>query len=128
MQFEKAYQELLKGKKIRRKEWEHFMHLRYQNGNVKTYKGEYTHFYNTSNIIMSNDWIVIDGDGKALTFLEALEELRQKKKITSKKMIEDNIDAFLFIDKNQFAMCKAVEFDFMPTFECFNAVDWEIMK
>jgi hypothetical protein len=128
MNFEKAYRELLKGKNIRRKEWEHFMHLRLIEGKIKTYRGEYSHFYSTSNMILSNDWLVIDGDGKELTFLEALEELRQKKKLTSKRMVEDNIDAFIFIDKNQFAICKAIEFDFMPTYECFNASDWEVMN
>jgi hypothetical protein len=128
MNFDKAYKELLKGKKIRRKEWEHFMHLRYVDGEVKTYKGDYTHFYKTSNIVLSNDWISLDGDGRELTFLEALEELKNKKKLTCKQWIEDKLDAFIFIDKNQFAMCKAIEFDFMPTFECFMATDWEIMN
>jgi hypothetical protein len=32
------------------------------------------------NILTTNDWLVVDGDGIELTFLEALEELKQKKK------------------------------------------------
>lgn len=128
MQFEKAYKELLKGKKIRRKEWETFMHLRFQNNEVKAYKGDYTHFYNNANILISDDWMVLDGDGKVLSFLESIEELKNKKKLTNKKWLEEKLDKFIFIADNQFTMCTAVEYEFMPTWEDLMSSDWEVMQ
>ncbi len=128
MIFEKAYKELLKGKKIRRKEWDKFMHLRLIDDDIKTYKGEYTHFYNNAKILISSGWLVVDGDRKELTFLEALEELKNKKKLTNKDWVEKGWDKFIFVDENQLAMCTAIEFDFMPTYLCLIASDWEIMN
>lgn len=129
MQFEKAYEELLKGKKIRRKEWEHFTHLRLAGKEeVKTYKGEYTEFYQNSNILVSNGWIVLDGDGEQMPFIDALQELKLKKKITNIDWLEKGYDKFIFIDHNKLAMCTAIEFDFMPTYQCLLATDWEIMR
>ncbi len=128
MQFDKAYKELIKGKKIRRKEWELYMHLRYIENEVKTYKGEYTHFHDKASILISVDWLVVDGDYKIITFVEALEELKNKKKITRKIWIDEKIDRFIFISDNQFTMCSAMECDFMPTWQCLIASDWEIMQ
>lgn len=125
MNFEKAHKELLSGKKIRRKEWEPLMHMRMVEGEVVTFRGEYSSFYQNPNILISNKWKVVDGDDKELTFLEALEELKNRKSI---RMDVWDSDCFLFIDKNQFACCKPVEFDFMPSYLELLAQDWEILK
>lgn len=124
MNFEKAHKELLSGKKIRRKEWDHLMHLRLVGKDIKTFKGEVTNFYGNTNILISSKWKVVDGDGTELTFLEALEALKQKQCITR----EDIADGFIFVDNNQLAYCKPIEYDFMPTFKCLCSNDWEIMK
>jgi hypothetical protein len=126
MNFQEAHEELLKGKKIRRKEWEPFMHLRLIDKEVKTYKGEYTNFYASADILIDNNWLVIDGDGSYITFIQALEELRSKKSLTNKAW--EGKDCFIFLDKDQIAMCKEVEFDFMPTYKCFMSLDWEVIK
>lgn len=128
MNFEKAYAALLKGKKIRRREWDPYMHLRFIDGDVKTYKGEYTQFYNNAKILISIGWKVLDEEGDYLNFLEALEQLKNKKKLTNLEWIENNQDKFIFIDQNQIVMCTAVEFDFMPTFQCMTSNDWEILN
>jgi hypothetical protein len=128
MQFDKAYRELLKGKKIRRKEWEHLQHMRLIEGTIKTYRGDYTHFYQDANILISTGWIVLDGDGTELTFIEALEELKAKRKLTCKQWIEEKKDKFIFVDQNNLAMCTAIEFMFMPTYQCLLAQDWELMS
>lgn len=124
MNFEKAHKELLAGKKIRRKEWEPNMHLRLVGENIKTFKGETTYFYSDGNLLLSKGWKVVDGDAKELSFLEALEELKLKKYITRDGMD----DGFLFIDNGQFAVCKPIEYAFMPTFKCLCSNDWELMK
>jgi len=128
MNFEKAHKELLAGKKIRRKEWEPLMHMRIIDGYVKTFKGEYTNFYNDANIITTNGWLLVDSDNTELTFVEAIEQLKAKKQLTRKDWLEEQSDKFIFIDHNRIAMCKSVEFEFMPTWECLNSDDWQIMK
>lgn len=124
MNFDKAYKEFLAGKKIRRKEWEPYMHLRLIDGHVKTFKGENVSFYGSPDILLSNDWMVVDGDEKKLTFLEALEELKQKKYLTREK----DCNSFLFVDNGNLALCRQVECEFTPTFKCLCSNDWEILK
>lgn len=129
MNFDKAYKELIAGKKIRRKEWEPLMHMRIINGCVKTYKGEYTNFYADASVIISNGWIIVaDDDKKELNFLQAIEALRNKLVITHKDWLEEKTDKFIFIDHDKIALCKSVEFEFMPTWKCLNSDDWQIMK
>jgi hypothetical protein len=128
MNFEKAHKELLAGKKIRRKEWETLMHMRIIDNVVRTFKGEYTNFYEDAKVLTTQGWLVIDGDGKELSFVEALEELRNKKCLTHKDWVEKKSDIFIFIDHDKIAICKSVQFDFMPTWKCLNSNDWEILK
>lgn len=124
MNFERAHKELLAGKKIRRKEWEPFMHLRLMDGEVKTFKGENINYYGDARLLISTGWRVVDGDDKLFSFIEALEELKQKKAITC-----DNLnDGFLFIDQGNLAICRPIEYDFMPSFKCLCSLDWEIIK
>lgn len=125
MEFTKAHKHLLDGKKIRRKEWEPLMHLRIMDGNVTAFRGEYSNFYDKPDFLISNKWKVVESDGKELTFLEALEELKNKKAITRDDW---EVDSFLFVDKGNLAICKPVQFDFMPSFTEMCANDWEILK
>jgi len=125
MIFEKAHAELVKGKKIRRKEWEPLMHLRVLDGHVIAFRGEYTNFYDAPDFLLSDKWLVVDGDRKELTFLEALEQLRSKKCLTRDDWKED---AFLCVDNGSLAICKSGQFDFMPSFKEMGESDWEILK
>lgn len=124
MNFEKAFKELLAENKIRRKEWESFMHLKFHDGTIKTFKGEYTNFNADADILISKGWLVIDGDGTELTFIQAIEQLKNKKSITHKDWIEQ----FIFVDSDQIALCRSVAFEFMPTYKCLCSNDWEIMS
>lgn len=124
MNFNKAYQALLDGYKIRRKEWEKLRYLIIKSDKVIAYQGEYTCFYNNPSILISTGWRVVNGDNKSISFIEAIEELRNKKYITR----DDIGEAFLFIDNDQITLCKPIEFVFMPTWKCLNSTDWEIFK
>ena len=124
MDFSKAYKEMMSGKRIRRKEWEPFMHLKIDGAAIKAFKGENIKFYSSSEILLSKNWKVVGGDGKGLSFLEALEELKQKKYVK----MENMENSFIFVDNGEFAMCRQVEYEFMPTFKCLCSSDWEIMK
>lgn len=128
MTFDDAFAELMLGKKIRRKEWEHLTHMRLIDRVVKTYRGEYTNFHSNCNVITSNGWLILNGDGKNMSFIEALTELKNKKFLTHIEWLENKIDKFIFVDNDQIATCSAVEFVFMPTYKCFCATDWEVMK
>ncbi len=123
MNFEKAYKELIAGKKIRRREWEKLRYLQLKD-KVIAYQGEYSQFETDPNVLVSAGWKVVDGDGASMTFIEALEQLRNRKCITTDAMGE----SFIFIDSDQITLCKPVEFIFMPTWQCLNQNDWEIMK
>jgi len=125
MQFDKAHKELLSGKKIRRKEWEPLMHLRIMEDSVVAFRGEYSNFYDKPDFLISSKWKVLEGDGKELNFLEALEELKNKKAITRDDW---EVDSFLFVDKSNLAICKPVRFDFMPSFNEMCQNDWEVIK
>lgn len=125
MQFEKAHAELLKGKKIRRKEWESLMHLKMVDDHVVAFRGEYSNFYGKCDFLISDKWKVIDGDNQELSFIEALEALKNKKAITRDDW---DIDSFLFVDKGNIAICRPVKFDFMPSYTEMCSQDWEVMK
>lgn len=124
MNFEKAMKELYAGKKIRRKEWGHLMHLRFIDGKVIAFRGEITQFNEDPNLLITTGWKVVDGDGTTMTFIEAIEQLKAKKCMTQDNMGE----AFIFIDNDNVALCKPVEFNFMPTWKCINSDDWSVMK
>jgi hypothetical protein len=125
MNFEKAYRELLQGKNIRRKAWEPLMCLSFVDGSIRAFRGEHSNFYGDLTMLMAGGWKVLDGDNKEITFIEAIEELKNKKWITNVKW-GDHI--FIFVDGEKLAICKPVEYDFMPSFKCFCSQDWEVMK
>lgn len=133
MKFENAYKEMLEGKKIRRKSWDKFQHIKYvpatdkQDATVRTYKCEFNNFFGQPSMLISDGWLVVDGDGKELTFIEALEQLKNKKELTNKVWVKGGKDYYIFVDGNKFASCSAVESDFMPTYACLTSSDWEIM-
>lgn len=124
MNFDKAIKELIAGKKIRRKDWEELRYLQMDEGKVIAYQGEYTEFYNDADVLLSTGWLVVDGDGTSMTFVEAIEHLRAKKCITKESMGE----SFIFINHENLTMCKPVPFMFMPTWKCLGSQDWEVMK
>lgn len=128
MIFEKAYKELKEGKRIRRKSWEPLMHMVILEDQIKTFKGEYSNFHAQGNVILSKGWRVIEEDGttgKEIDFVAVLEELKSKKRITHDSW---KSYTFLFVDGDKLAVCKPIEYDFMPTYKCFCSNDWEVMK
>ena len=125
MNFEKAHKELLSGKKIRCKEWEPLMHVKLINDKAVTFRGEYSAYYVNAEILISKGWKVIDGDNSELNFVEALEELKLKKSIRKGDWPDGQ---FLFVDKDQLAICKPVEYDFMPSWKDMIGSSWELIK
>lgn len=124
MNFEKAFKDLKAGKRIRRKEWEPLQFMVMEDKKIVTYRGEYSNFYGDVNLMLDEGWYV-DGEDKDLNFVEVVEALKIKQKVRNRKW---NPDCFIFIDKDKIAICKPVAYEFMPTYQCFCASDWEILK
>jgi hypothetical protein len=124
MNFENASKELFEGKKIRRKEWEHFMHLKIVDDLVQTFKGENITFFGDAKILTTHGWRVVGWDGEPMSFVQSLEQLKQKKSVT-----HDILDGgFLFVDQGNLAICRPVKYDFMPSYKDFCSNDWEVVK
>jgi hypothetical protein len=124
MNFQKAYTELLEGKKIRRKAWENQTHLRMIEGEVIAFLIEHVSFYDNVNVLISDDWHLSDND-KPLTFIEALEELKLGK-VVRREDWPDN--KYLLVTNGELSICRPVECAFMPTYKCLCASDWESFK
>jgi len=124
MNFDDAFVQLKAGKKIRRKKWEPLMHMKIIANEVVTYKGESFGLHSDADILLSKDWYVIDNEDIKFTFVESLQELKKKKMISRESLN----GGYVFIDNGQLAMCKPIEYEFMPTFDDMCSIDWEIMK
>lgn len=125
MNFEKAYKALLNGDSIRRKEWESLMHIKKIKDIVKTYRGEYTNFYADTRVLISDGWFLLDDPSKEMNFIDVIEALKAKKQVKHKSWEDQR---FIFLDKDKIALCKAVEYEFMPSWLDLTSVDWELMK
>jgi hypothetical protein len=125
MNFEKAYNELLQGKNIRRKSWEPLMHLSLREGEIKAFRGEHSSFYGELSMMMTTGWRTVEDGPQRLTFIEAIEHLKNKNRITHESWKEH---VFIFVDGENIAICKPVEYTFMPSFKDFCSQDWEAMK
>lgn len=124
MNFENAMKELLEGKKIRRKEWEPFMHLKIIDDLVQTFRGENIEFFADAKVLISTGWRLFgDGNG-CFDFVHAVAELKLNKTVTH-EMLEGG---YLFIDHGKLAICRPIQYSFMPTFKDLCSNDWEIMK
>jgi hypothetical protein len=124
MNFEDAFTQLMCHKKIRRKKWEPLMHMKIDKFEIRTYKGESFGLHSGAEILLTKDWYVIGEEEPKYTFVEALPELKKKKMLTN-----ESLDGgYIFIDNGHLAICKPVEYEFMPTFEDMTSLDWETMK
>ncbi len=116
----------MKGAKIRRKEWLPLVHIVYKDNLVQTYQGQKTHFYDKAEIILSDGWQVIGEEERGeFNFIDIIEELKNKKQVRQKNWPDNK---YLYIDTNQFVACEPIPYDFMPTFACLCANDWEIIS
>ncbi len=124
MNFEEAFIKLKEGKKIRRKDWETLMHMKLEKSIILTYKGESFGLHSAADILLSKDWYIIGEEGVSFTFVEAIPELKKKKMISN-----DSLNGgYVFVDNGELAICKPVEYKFMPTFKDMISNDWELMK
>lgn len=124
MNFDDAFAQLKAGKKIRRKKWEPLMHMKIKDEYILTYRGESFGLHSSSDILLTKGWYVLGEEGVSLNFVDTLSELKKKKMISNDLLN----GGYIFIDNGDLAMCKPIEYSFMPTFEDMCSLDWEIMK
>lgn len=136
MDFAEATRALKYGSSIRRKSWPPFFHLKIiehkdDKGDtfkvITGYRQEAIPFIYDSGIIISDDWIVVDVDDNLIDFPAAIEKLRQRYKVRLKSWPKNT---YLELSENSknLVMRRMCEHDYVPTFECFSADNWEIME
>lgn len=128
MKFEEAYLSLVENKKIRRKGWMASLYLMMSEGGaIKSYRQECIHYQYDLSIINSTGWLIVgDTENKSYLFNEMCEKLRKGQKA---RLPEWSVDASIETQDGQTIFMRInCEFEFVPTFGCFSANDWEIVQ
>ncbi len=142
MNFADAVKELKSGCSIRRKSWDESNFIDMDVQDIKIIDGriedvepfnvilafrlEAFPFNMDANIIISEDWNVV-GTEEVIDFPTAFEMAKSRNKI---KLKEWPATTYLEVDPsgNELFMRKLASCNYTPTFECFNALDWEVVE
>lgn len=129
MNFSEASKELLSGQSIRRKAWNDKIHLKIIEipyGRVQGFREESVPFKYDNNIITSDDWVVLGDEDIQIPFSVAIEKLKKRFKLKLPRWPSQT-----YIEVNEHGddliMHRICEFEYVPTFECFCATDWEVI-
>lgn len=124
MNFEKAYTEMVAGKMIRRKNWEPLQHMRIVDEKVITYRTETSQYVSGAQVLTSSGWRIFGDDGDSFTFIEGISHLKNKKWIT-----HDQLNGgYIMVDTANLAVCRPVQYDYLPNYQDMCAIDWELIK
>jgi hypothetical protein len=128
MNFKEAVDALNHGSNIRRKVWQEGLFLTKFGDTILCFIHEAVPFNYSLDIINSNDWVLYcdaNEDPELLSFTDALEYLSKDFRI---KLVDWPDDCYLELEKNKKSifMKQNSQFPFIPTTECFLALDWEI--
>lgn len=131
MNIKEAFDKLNAGEPIRRKDWPLMLHLRLcyndekKKNTVQSFEEVTIAFIYDLDILTSSDWRLFNDD-KLITFLEALDLLKEGKKVQSKDWTNDT---YIEADqKKSLIMMKTIrKKDWMPLLECLLANDWEVL-
>lgn len=125
MNFNEAYENLKNGLALKRKKWESDIYITLDEmENIVSCKREAKHYNCNYELIESKEWKIIGGDGKKITFIEAIPHLKNGKCITNNEMNS----SYLFIDNGNLAISELFEYCFDLQFACLSANDWEIVN
>lgn len=129
MKFEEAYIALVENKKIRRKSWMESLYLMMSEDNiVKCYRQECIPYQYDLSIINSAGWMIVgDTENKRYLFSDICKKLNEGYKATLSEWDDECFIEATKDEKEIFAR-HISEFQFVPTFECFSASDWEILQ
>jgi len=128
MDFQEAIKELNAGKKIRRRAWDNsiFLLVSPQTKNIYCYRYGIKLFDYDLELFNSDGWFIED-DNKEYTFSEAIKAIFERKKVFHK--VWENGDFIFCSDNKKEIYRNQLEFfNFLPTHECLNANDWEILE
>lgn len=126
MEFKEAYEHLTNGKKINRRGWrDSTMYLKMNDTfEVKCYRQECAYFRHDLTVL-DYSWVIL-GEENLVSFADAIPLLLKGKKI---KLETWPSDCYIEVDSDKKSLIKygLCEFDFVPTFECFAANDWDVI-
>lgn len=128
MEFVEASKALDEGKAIRRKCWPNKIHfIKTKDNKIQVFK-EYSEIFNIyCDVILSNDWVVLEEKNVKISFALALEKLKNGHKIAmygwpDSKFLQLSEDGAHLIIKKIDKTC------FTPSMECLFSNDWEIIQ
>lgn len=125
MNFTKALIQLEEGKKIRRREWTTGLFLEKTGKGVKSFIPSVTPYHYDIGIIDSKGWFIHNDQEKMeYDFLEMLTWLKSGEKI---KRAEWSKDQYIFTDNKEIYYHSYILGVFVPTYQCFLSIDWEII-
>lgn len=127
MNFKEAIEELKKGKKIRRKMWKDDIFIFIEDENIKSFFRENRPFHYDIDIITSDTWVIHDDkEEKQFEFTEAIDLLLQNKSI---RLIGWPQTTYIKMenDRKDFYISRMEQFSYVPTFQDFISIDWEIL-
>ncbi|MDP4145613.1 MAG: hypothetical protein Q8936_14195 [Bacillota bacterium] len=127
MELKEAYQGINCGKKIRRKSWPNNAYLKSNsNDELTMYHIRADLFTYDLSIIHSHGWICITNHNRSepIDFISGLQYLNEGMKL---RLQEWPDSTYLMIDNRNIVIFKEEEWNFVPTYECLIAHDWEII-
>lgn len=125
MEFKEAFEHLENGKKVRRRAWEDKTIYLMMGAELKCYRQECVVFnYDLS--VFDDEWFII-GKEEIYSFSALIPFLLKGNKIKLKHWPEG---CFVEADSSKTCLIKHVncEYDFIPTFGCLAADDWEVIE
>lgn len=131
MNFSEATKALKEGKKIRRKSWDRFTNIAKEENEgqdeIFAYAQMAVPYFYDNNIILSDDWEVVDAQGATIDFPDAVEMLKKRFKVRLKHWPKHQ---YIELSENgrELVLRKMSQHVFQPDFECFSAIDWEIFE
>lgn len=128
MDFKEIWPELIAGKKVRRQEWNEGLFIQFINEEIQSYLHYGEPFAYDNSILLSDDWVVIGENENVLyRFHSACEQLALGKAIKLKSWPDT---CYLVLDKetNMIFRFKNEKSNFLPTFPCMIAMDWEVIE
>jgi len=127
MEFKEAWNNLIKGKKIKRRAWIDGIYLmKDEDYEYKGYRKEVVNFRPHLSMISTTTWVIIGEEDKGeYSFTDAMILLKDGKKLKLKNWSDDDY-VEISKDGKEIYLYRDCPYAFEPDVECYLANDWEI--
>jgi hypothetical protein len=125
MDFKEAVKLLKQYEKVSRTSWDNeYISLEEKSNAINRYYMGSSVFHFSADIILSTGWHVCGNLDEDLGFPDAITKMKQGRRIKLKTWDEK----YITLDGRDLIVHQLCELGYRPTFEDFNAVDWEIYR